>query len=727
MGDSSNYGRRLTPMNADSERLRVSIRAIFFFLLLVWLVFNWFEAVRQILDYYNPLPTWDYWRVPEFLNAYKAFDVRILWKQHNEHRIVFPEIVFALDMLLLHGREILPLAVSFLCYFGVWVVLAWTLFSERALAPAVRNTAILLAGIIMGWKGSAFVLASPFLLQWTLMQLAVVLSFAFLSRFKSTSKGAYFAAAILSGIVATYSSGNALLLWPLLLVAGALLSFTRRQMAVLAVAAVVSVGVYFIGYSFTGKLNLSNFILHPFYSAKFLAAYLSMPFGGMKAPEFGVRVGLTSLLVTVVLLVIAARTRLLRSQMGIVLFGSYSFTVLTALVTAAGRMEPTDPHFNGAESARYVTVPLANWAVFICLCLWIASRRHWKFASARAIALVVIVLLLVSVPKLRWWLEDKDRGIAGEQLAALSVEDGLRDGSLILKIFPHPAFVELFLPELRSERLSIFYKGRDKWLGQPVAKFSKVLSIRGSGAITYTYPVESGVEVWGWADESRERSRSEWIVLSNELGEIVGFGRRLPAGFPRYLRAPETPPSLAWVGFVNLNVKTASFTAYIVDARRRGLIPIGNPADVPGIRSIKANEAGPEIAGLTWQIDPSWRTSALPPGRYWDPPAGPIYASWGGHDENTGRIASSIFPVPANSCIVLPVLHGPSVDGLFVDIVDADTGKGIASTPMQDGECQWQFWRVPITTTVKHARVIAQDQGRGWGQWLAMGGPRQCQ
>ncbi len=465
-------------MNTDIAN-RSSLRAIFFFLLLVWLAFNWFEAVRQILHYYNPLPAWDYWRVPDFLNAYRAFDLRVLWRQHNEHRIVFPEIVFALDMLWLHGREILPLALSFLCYFGVWAVLAWTLFSERSL------TAILLAGIVMGWEGSAVVLASAFLLQWTLMQLAVVLSFAFLTR-------RWVAAAIIAAIVATYSSGNALLLWPLLLIAGALLSLARRQMAVLAVAAGLSIGVYFIGYHFSGNLNLRNFIFHPLYSAEFIGAYLSMPFGAMKAPGFGVWVGLTTLLIAILLLIIAARTGLLVSRAGIVLFGSYAFTVVTALLTAAGRMDPADPRFSAAETARYVSVPLANWAVFVCLCLWIASKRDWKFASPPAIAFVVIVLLLIYIPKLRWWLDDKDRTIAGEQLAALGIEDGLQDGTLILKIFPQPAFVRLLLPELRSERLSIFHNRRDKWRGQPLTKFSKILSTRGSGAITYTYPVESG-------------------------------------------------------------------------------------------------------------------------------------------------------------------------------------------------------------------------------------------
>ncbi len=122
----------LTRVRAEFNSHRASLTLLVIFLLTAWLAFSWFETIHRILRYYNPLPTWDYWRVAESIQSYESFDFRILWRQHNEHRIIFPEIVFAADMLFLHGRELLPLALSFLCYFATWIVLAWAFWSESA-------------------------------------------------------------------------------------------------------------------------------------------------------------------------------------------------------------------------------------------------------------------------------------------------------------------------------------------------------------------------------------------------------------------------------------------------------------------------------------------------------------------------------------------------------------------------------------------------------------------
>ena len=73
--------------------------------LCAWLAFTWFQTIERIARYYTPLPVEDYWRTAAFLQSYQRFDFRVLWQQHNEHRIVFPELVFAADYLLLHGQQ----------------------------------------------------------------------------------------------------------------------------------------------------------------------------------------------------------------------------------------------------------------------------------------------------------------------------------------------------------------------------------------------------------------------------------------------------------------------------------------------------------------------------------------------------------------------------------------------------------------------------------------------
>ena len=151
--DQARVGRTLRALLHRRANL---LQAVLLLGLGVWAAAHWVETVAAVIRYYTPLPVWDYWRTVIFLPNYRALDVSVLWHQHNEHRIVFPEILFALDYLLLRGRQLLPLALNFLCYISTWLVLAWALSSDRTIPAWTRAAAILLAGVIMGWQGSAF-------------------------------------------------------------------------------------------------------------------------------------------------------------------------------------------------------------------------------------------------------------------------------------------------------------------------------------------------------------------------------------------------------------------------------------------------------------------------------------------------------------------------------------------------------------------------------------------
>src|SRR5438270_7741418 len=104
-----------------------------------WMALHWYQTALRVRQFYNPLPVWDYWRVTSDYPALKAFHVGVLWRQHNEHRILFPEIVFQMDMFLFHGRMLLPLIFSSLFYVGTWMVLTYCIWSDKALTIPVRT------------------------------------------------------------------------------------------------------------------------------------------------------------------------------------------------------------------------------------------------------------------------------------------------------------------------------------------------------------------------------------------------------------------------------------------------------------------------------------------------------------------------------------------------------------------------------------------------------------
>jgi hypothetical protein len=711
-------------LSAFRSELPEYIRFALTYFLLAWLAYNVYDTVHFILVYYVPVPIMDYWRVAEFLRDYQSMHVAVLWKQHNEHRIIFPEVIFALDMLAAHGRFILPISLGFICYSLAWGILSFTVISDSGIAFSGRLWAVLMAGVVAFGEGLALVLAQPFLLQWPLMQLGSVVSLFCLKKAADTSQGLYLAGAIAAAVLATYSSGNGLLLWPLLLAIGAFIRLSRRSLAVLAVSGALFSGLYFVSYRFNQETNLRSLFLHPWYVLGFFGSYLSMPFGGEKSPSVSVTIGLTSLAVFATLLAIARRFHVCRSSPVVVLGGFYLFTLLTLLITVSGRVDVNDPNFTAARVTRYLTVPFLTWSALLLLCFWMSARLKWQILTPRNLTVVFSLLLMLGFYKLKSWRQESSQEFADYQFAAMSLDLGLTDSQIDTRLFQSPEFITYYVRGLKANHLAVFYRSREKWLGQDVASFGGVQDATAAGEIVYTYPVEHGVEVVGWVDSVDTRDPRPQILLANESGKIVGFGRQPAAGFPADLHIFRTPNKQSWVGFVNLRIPSRLISAYLV--KRRGLMPVNGVSTLPTLQLAATDQVHAPLPAVLWKTDAIWTQDRLPvkPRFGWQPSA-PIYCSWSGHDENTGR-AMADFATPASGCVVLPILHGPSIDGASAELIDADSAKVLAELPFRAHDPLWTLWRVPLPSSAKRLRFLAVDNGKDWGQWLAVSAPLQC-
>lgn len=296
----------------------------------------------------------------------------------------------------------------------------------------------------------------------------------------------------------------------------------------------------------------------------------------------------------------------------------------------------------------------------------------------------------------------------------------------MLNLFPwDPNYVEHCSPVLRQNHLAVFYKGYGNWLGHPVRAFAAPLNTSIHGEITYTYPVLGGVEVSGWADDSHLTGGKGWILLSNDDGQIVGFGRKLPAGLPETVDNSRTPPSLGWVGFVSLNYAVKNVTAYVIG--KRGLFALRGATPISPLQVISPKDSGAQLKGVQWQMHRSWTRGEPPPYiPYGRAPSTPIYNSWSGNDGNTGHIVSSSFAAPPEACLVLRVLQGYHSGGLSTEIMDADTNQALADIPFQDAPKQWTFWRITLPRSAKRLRILAEDSGKDWGEWIALASPTSC-
>lgn len=436
---------------------RRQIYRIFATLLMAWLLVNAASMLRHIVSFYTPLPIRDYWRVVDQLPDYQAFHLSVLWKQHNEHRIVFPEAIFATDMLLARGRMVVPLVVSTLCYIATWAILSFAVLTDGNGSKLHRWISVLISGVLAFFETVAISLAAPFLLVWTLTQVAAASSIMFLSRLKNEPSVADLWSTIAMAMLATYSCAGGLALWPLIIFVGWMFGLNKRYVATLTAAAAVNFALYFAGYHFPpGRWGIRNLASHPIFTLGFVASYLSVPIGSVKAPAFGVVAGLTNLLLAATCFLLAWKEKRLGSRAPIVLFSYYLFTLLCGVITATARLDTADPAFFAAKQVRYISMTQMNWAALLLIVLWTFSApKYRRFLPA----LYVFFSLgcLVAFIKLDRWVAINGISFQKEQEATRSIESGTMDRDLIVRyVYPDFHVVVAGLSRLRAARLSIY-------------------------------------------------------------------------------------------------------------------------------------------------------------------------------------------------------------------------------------------------------------------------------
>ncbi len=480
----------------------------------------------------------------------------------------------------------LPLVVSFFCYAGAVSLVASAFWRGAGLSSRAKTQALLLGGVIAGWPLSAFVLGTPFLLQWTLLQLAVVLALTSVMRVNGRAGRRWLAVAIGCAVVGTFSSANGLLLWPILLAAAALVRGRRTHLIAIAISAALSIGLFAVGYQRPSASPLLA-LQHPIYCTGFVVSYLSMPFGVLRNPVFGFLFGTVSLGIWLACFASTIRRRIRPpSPFEVVSLGYFAFLLLTAALTSIGRVDLADLGFSGAKAARYVTLPLVGWAVLVPLAIAFSFTQKWRLFSPPVILLVTAIAVGFMQVRLGRWLRTNDNYVSHQQWATVSLENGLVDPALLGSVFPKEEFIESYLPILRSSRKSIFSEREAGFPGQPFRSlFPHVGTALESGGVIRMTPVKGGVSIVGWAANIGRRGRND-VIFVDSSGTIVGFGRRLGAGTPQELLPLPAKATEIWVGFIRFidgSYRTPSFVPYLANPASGSASPLARETNIAAL------------------------------------------------------------------------------------------------------------------------------------------------
>ena len=685
------------------------------------------STIVMVIRTWSPLPYLDQW---DELQFGRDLSLGWLFSPFNEHRIVVSRLIFYIDQHLFAASNkfdffLISVIPGLIALFAAHLVM-------RGRSRSVPDRAWV-AGIslsLLYWSTQYDSFTWAFEVQYFCVNLAAIGAFTLASA-QPTIRNLVMT--VIFASIAVYSSANGLIV-PLLAVFVAIwMRWPWRYNLVLAIAAVVLWGTYFIDFhlpdnpmlSPTALLELPNI-------TKYVLIELGAPFGLATHSRFGWDPIATSAIVgtlgIMTFALIGARLLVSRATNragDAALFALAGFILCSTLMVSLSRGH-LDNLIEWATTSRYTTFTVVFWLALVLLMFCRAAN-----AAARGPQLLMVCALPVvvfigfaqgdQVPVRQPWQVWEVRTKVAPGLLAdvrdVDIYKGMSNGVDITwqrrKI-------------LKAARASIFADGWSTWLGTPLTDHVGLTDpgrCRGAfaSAIYIADAEKPGWRAIGWAADRRRKRGLDKIVFADAQGVVAGYGI---GGF--HLAAPVK--RAGWVGAVRArDIGDVRALALVDD--ERAACPLGAAARLwadPIHRGL--DRLAEPIAEVTASFSGNWCRDGTGSERPF-PFAAPVYGSYcvGRGDSGTGTLSLANLP-DTTGAVGLPVLLGANPGGLSLSLTDRRSGKAVRSVLLETvfGESEtWYTFQItpPAGTSLADYTIEARDDGTGWGQWFAASSP----
>jgi len=381
------------------KNLRLAVVVAWVGVLLPPLFLLGFLAVKAV-----DVPFWDQWELVPIIQDYKNDRLTFtdFWHQHNEHRIFFPRLVMV-GLAALTKWNVKVEALCGLLIAGVaFVLLLKTL--DNTLKKPIRSAAkrayplwvpplfSLIWFSLVQWENWMW----GWQIQWYLCVLGVMCVVYGLSLARTKVLPARVLLLLIGGgVLAQYSLGNGVLIWPVL-IAGLLYRRTNiKQVISLAVIGLTTTFLYYLHYvNPPGSPPKGYALRHPLGAMEYFFAYLGRPLSyvHLLAPILGVLIFVT--FVGVIILAYLKKKKDLDAELPWITLGL--FAIGSAIITDLSRLG--FGLFQG-YSNRYTTI--SSLLLIATLVLAFHNREIWgkyvrkvnlRFVSGSLLIILVVLL-----------------------------------------------------------------------------------------------------------------------------------------------------------------------------------------------------------------------------------------------------------------------------------------------------------------------------------------------
>ncbi|MBI5137479.1 MAG: hypothetical protein HZA24_09135 [Nitrospirae bacterium] len=516
------------------------------------------------------VPLRDQWRI---LGTYLQHPgIEGLWAPQNGHITFFPGLLYRADLHWFAADGTLLLWVMHLCNLGVALLLAGTALRAPG-GKLLRPMAAAFAVFCLYWLGNTLHLTWGQGVAHHLMVFTLLLALMAAQRAgRAQRPGPWLALACGLALVASYSFGNGLLAWPLLIGVGWLAGVPRRALLRLALVAGLAVAVYLLSVPGHGAQPWVRATWRHFLDL--LVIFLGAPVA--HALDFLVPLttpatvgvarwsGIAMLAAGVAAALVAWRRRV-TAPGAIRAFAVLALVVGTALLVAWTRVEQFGPAVGASQ--RYVV-----WGALYLAAL-AALLPHLLDGDSATAATALLVATLFMVPTHLKMGLGTARAAHGAAETALALGTVVHDDRMVLAYLADSGRYDIVYNvslALRKRALGPFDDPLMRLAGTPFPRHFKLVGVdRCQGALERIDPVEGtqprGWRVSGWAWDVAARRPPAFVVFINPAGEIRGVARFSRSGGGRAeegagvrlarLLSPELPGLLGvgngWFGYVH--------------------------------------------------------------------------------------------------------------------------------------------------------------------------------
>lgn len=517
---------------------------------------------------------------------------KLLWVQHNGHRIVFPKLLYLADLEWFHGSSILLLVSSYVVQSLHCAVFLFLMRRLKSFGPvALRSAAGLVLfclfcpaqreDFIQGWQ-------ITYVLPMFLTTLAIA-AFAISGREKPSS---WFSRWILVGWIAALVGGFSLLsgflIFPMLCVEAIALGLPRRTWLTTAFLGIGVLAVNAIGFQLSVETSLGD-AQYP----RRLLAFFNLLMAESWEPV-GSSLGMAVAWIGVFTCLAIVFRQILRSTKALWLETALSVIALTAVgataMTAVGR-------WNTGFTNRYEEPVFLFWAAFALLLFAFTAdphRRMWLVA----LQVLLAVIMIASTGQLRALTIEANYHREALNVAGAALVSGVRDPNAVAFIAMPVDWTFGEIGHLKERKAALYAERPASLLGSNVSQAYRIFEKGCTGRLKSSSFMEDsnwpGLSIRGAAWNTRDDKPMPWLVITDAAGNIVGLGAN-----DSVIHNNSGDQQTTWSAFAPTQSKDAQFKIYGVVSEREVCVLSG----LPVVRGVLPLPQFPESAAA---LTPLW-------------------------------------------------------------------------------------------------------------------------